>query len=134
MKTKFIGGIIQISMPIALFFYFIHYTKFLELIRYKDISSIDIILHVLAFLLIMLFSIFLIILTYQGKSNSLCLLISMAETIVIYLLPFMHITSSDVFSYVIMNPIDFLHIYGQIIVLYSILLIINLIQHRKQKK
>lgn len=120
---RILSNFIQLVLPAILLMHFKQYIHFKECVQYYNLSIFQLGLYVLIYIIIVIMCIYLVICTHQGNTNFICLLLGWIEAVIVYVFPLTHFVTNDALIFIKMHPIEFIEIYGSIVILYSFQLI-----------
>lgn len=120
---KTIVNVLQVILPLLFFVYFDHYMLLKESIRTSDISLIDMLGHVLVYFLLLILFIYAAVSSHKSGSSIVILALGWIEAVILCVLPFTFVWRSELFIRIKGYPIDYLHVYGIIVLLYSVQLV-----------
>ena len=118
-------NILQVILPLLFFVYFDHYIILKEAIHTADISLEGVLSHVLTYFLLLIVVVYTTVISCQNEKGIIYGMLGWIEAVVLWVLPLISIWQNDLFIRIKGYLIDYLHIYGSIVLLYSIQLFIN---------
>ncbi|MCD7883205.1 MAG: hypothetical protein LUI87_05815, partial [Lachnospiraceae bacterium] len=105
-----------------------------EQLKVSNINNMDIIGHMLIYLLLLLLLIYVVIYNLKKEDGNFIIVLGWIESVAIYILPLSFVWKGGHFLYIKGYPIDYLHIYGVLVLLNTIQFIHFCIAYSKKEK
>lgn len=122
-KIRTIVSVLELILPLLFLVYFDHYVLLKKSLQTLDMSTIDILVHVLIYFLLLILFICVAISSYKNGTSLAILALGWIEAVILYILPLTFVWRNEIFIRVKGYPIDYLHVYGIIVLLYSVQLV-----------
>ncbi len=113
----------QIIFPLLFLVYFDHYMILKNAAHTADISLKGIFIHVLTYFMLLILFGYTAVVNCQNKKGIIYGILGWIETVVLWLVPLTFMWHNELFIRIKEYLVDYLHIYGSIVLLYSIQLL-----------
>lgn len=117
---RMIVNVLQLILPLLFLLYFDHYMTLKEAAHTEDISFGGLLGHVLVYFLLLLLFVYAAVNSYQNEKGVIPGVVGWIEAVVLWVLPLTFLWENRIFIRIKGYLIDYLHVYGIIVLLYSI--------------